>query len=160
MSRPAKLQQQQIELTAFEKQLINAYQGGFPLVPEPFKLMAKELGVSSEQVQHAVVNLLQRGVLTRFGPLCNIEYADGAFSLCALKGPAEHFDEITEQVNRYDEVAHNYQREHEWNMWFVLATENQQKLLKVFEEIMRVTQCPGLNLPKQTEFFVGLKLEA
>ena len=121
---------------------------------------AVNLGWALQQVQQAVVNLLERGVLTRFGPLYNIEKADGAFSLCALKVPAEHFDEITEQVNRYDEVAHNYQREHEWNMWFVLATENQQKLLKVFEEIMRVTQCPGLNLPKQTEFFVGLKLEA
>jgi len=155
-----KLQQQQIELTEFEKQLINAYQGGFPLTPEPFALVAQTLGVTSQAVQQTLTSLLERGVLTRFGPLYNIEKADGAFSLCALKVPEERFDEVTEQVNSYDEVAHNYQRGHEWNMWFVLATENEQKLLNIFEEIMRVTECPGLNLPKQTEFFVGLKLEA
>ncbi|MCF7980791.1 MAG: Lrp/AsnC family transcriptional regulator [Pseudomonadales bacterium] len=160
MSKPARLQQQKITLTAFEKQLINAYQGGFPLVPEPFSLVAQELGVTSERVQQTLTALLEKGVLTRFGPLYNIEKADGAFSLCALKVPEARYDEVAEQVNNYSEVAHNYQRDHEWNMWFVLATEDQQKLLRVFEEIMEVTDCPGLNLPKQTEFFVGLRLEA
>lgn len=160
MSKAQRLAQQKIALTDFEKRLINAYQGGFPLVAEPFAQLAEELGVNSEQVQQSIKDLLERGVLTRFGPLYNIEKAEGAFSLCALKVPPERFEVVTQQVNAYAEVAHNYQRAHEWNMWFVLATASQQALEACFARIVAETGCPGLNLPKQTEFFVGLRLEA
>lgn len=160
MSKRENLCQEQVELTDFEKKLINAYQGDIPLHPEPFVQMAAALGVTSLEVQQTLEKLLQNGVLTRFGPLYNIEKADGAFSLCALKVPYNRFDEVAKQVNSYPQVAHNYQREHEWNMWFVLATADYPELEQVFAEIMQVTGCPGLNLPKQTEFFVGLKLQA
>ncbi|MEH6467710.1 MAG: Lrp/AsnC family transcriptional regulator, partial [Porticoccus sp.] len=96
---------------------------------------------------------------TRFGPLYNIEKVDGAFSLCALKVPSQRFDEVAELVNSYTEVAHNYQRDHEWNMWFVLAAESEQALIEIFDQISKASGCPSLNLPKQTEFFVGLKFE-
>lgn len=160
MSRGRALLQEQIPLTDFEKHLINHYQGGFPLTAEPFKAVAEMLEVSSEQVQRTVKDLLERGVLTRFGPLYNIEKADGVFSLCALKVPEDRFDAVAEQVNEFAEVAHNYQRDHEWNMWFVLATRSESELVARFEEITRITGCPGLNLPKEKEFFVGLRFEA
>ena len=160
MSSRASLRQEQVELTDFEKRLINAYQGDIPIHPEPFAEMAKALGVTSTKVQYTLEKLLNEGVLTRFGPLYNIEKADGAFSLCALKVPQNRFDTVAEQVNSYPQVAHNYHRQHEWNMWFVLATADYAELEQVFAEIMQVTGCPGLNLPKQTEFFVGLYLQA
>ncbi len=153
------VQQQKVELTDFEKQLINCYQGGIPLDPEPFHIMAEQLQSTSDEVQQAIKKLLEQGVLTRFGPLYNIEKMGGAFSLCALKVPHERFDEIAEIVNSYTEVAHNYQRDHEWNMWFVLATETKQSLKAVFNEITEATGCPSINLPKQQEFFVGLKFQ-
>jgi siroheme decarboxylase len=159
-SHRSTLQQQEVELTEFEQQLINGYQGDFPLTPEPFQTIANALNTTSEKVQKTISSLLDKGVLTRFGPLYNIEKVDGAFSLCALKVPSEHFDQVTEQVNSYTEVAHNYQRDHEWNMWFVLAAETEQSLIDVFDQITNATGCPSLNLPKQTEFFVGLKFEA
>jgi len=159
-SHQSTLQQQKVELTEFEKRLINCYQGGFPLTSEPFQAMAEVLRATSEKVQETLVDLLDRGVLTRFGPLYNIEKVDGVFSLCALKVPTQRFDEVAEQVNSFTEVAHNYQRDHEWNMWFVLAAESEQALTKVFNQITNSTGCPSLNLPKQTEFFVGLKFEA
>jgi DNA-binding Lrp family transcriptional regulator len=151
--------QQQAELTDFEKQLINCYQGDFPLTSEPFQVIAEQLNSTSIKVQETIKQLLNRGVLTRFGPLYNIEKVDGAFSLCALKVPSQRFDEVAELVNGYTEVAHNYQRDHEWNMWFVLAAESEQALIKIFDQISKASGCPSLNLPKQTEFFVGLKFE-
>lgn len=154
------LQQDKIELTDFEKKLINSYQGGFPLTSEPFQVIAEELNSTSLEVQGTLEKLLANGVLTRFGPLYNIEKIDGAFSLCALKVPTERFDEIAALVNSYPEVAHNYQRDHEWNMWFVLADETEQAVINVFNQISKETGCPSLNLPKQTEFFVGLRFEA
>ena len=160
MRATSALRQQQVDLTELEKSIINRYQGGVPLTAEPFLTMAQELGITSDQVQQTVSALLEKGVLTRFGPLYNIEKADGAFSLCALKVPEQRFEEVTELVNAFTEVAHNYQREHEWNMWFVLATASERELNEAFERIVTETGCPGLNLPKQREFFVGLKLEA
>ena len=153
------ISQQKAELTDFEKQLINCYQGAFPLTSEPFQIIAEQLNSTSTKVQETIKQLLDRGVLTRFGPLYNIEKVDGAFSLCALKVPSQSFDEVAELVNSYTEVAHNYQRDHEWNMWFVLAAESEQALIEVFDQISKASGYPSLNLPKQTEFFVGLKFE-
>lgn len=151
--------QQQAELTDFEKQLINCYQGDFPLTSEPFQVIAERLNSTNKKVQETIKQLLNHGVLTRFGPLYNIEKVDGALSLCALKVPSQRFDEVAELVNSYTEVAHNYQRDHEWNMWFVLAAESEQALIEIFDQISKASGCPSLNLPKQTEFFVGLKFE-
>jgi DNA-binding Lrp family transcriptional regulator len=160
MSRPATLHQEQLALSAFDCLLINALQSDFPVSPSPFDDLAERLGVSAEALIDGVESLLERGVITRFGPLFNIERMGGQFSLCALKVPPERFDEIAALVNAYPEVAHNYQREHAWNMWFVLATESADELARLFREIVCNTACPGLNLPKEKEFYVGLRLEA
>jgi len=160
MSRSATLHQEALELSDFECTLINALQGDFPLCSKPFDELANSLGYSAEEVMNGVNDLLERGVITRFGPLFNIERLGGNFSLCALKVPAARLADITEMVNAYPQVAHNYLRAHEWNMWFVLATENAEELQNVFDEIVLRSGCPGLNLPKEKEFYVGLRLHA
>jgi DNA-binding Lrp family transcriptional regulator len=160
MSRGAGLRQTAQVLGEFDRLLINAMQGGFPLSSTPFDDLAVELGCTAEDIMAGVESLLQRGVITRFGPLFNIEHLGGAFSLCALQVPEERFDEITELVNACPEVAHNYQRDHRWNMWFVLAAETRRELEATFEDIVARSGCPGLNLPKEEEFYVGLRLTA
>ena len=160
MSAQARLLQQRVALTDFEARLINELQAGFPLAARPFEVLAQRFDRSAEEIMSVVQDLLERGVVTRFGPLFNIEKIGGVFSLCALKVPAGRFTEVTEKVNRFAQVAHNYEREHEWNMWFVLATETAQELQQVFDEIVWCTGCEGMNLPKQTEFFVNLQLWA
>jgi DNA-binding Lrp family transcriptional regulator len=152
--------QRAVELDEFEKTLVNDLQGGFPLRPRPFDELAKKYCCTAQQIQSIISKLLDQGVLSRFGPLYNIEKVGGAFSLCALKIPAERFDEVTAIVNRHEQVAHNYHRDHEWNMWFVLATASKQELDDTFDHIVNETGCPGINLPKEQEFFVGLRLDA
>ena len=107
-----------------------------------------------------IEGLFERGVITRFGPLFNIEKIGGVFSLCALKVPASRFDDVAMTVNSYPQVAHNYEREHEWNMWFVLATEFSERISEVVKSIESKTACKVYQFPKLEEFFVGLKLEA
>lgn len=160
MSRSPTLHQQAQELSEFDRLLINALQSDFPLNIAPFDELEQRLGYPAEKIMAGVNSLLERGVITRFGPLFNIELLGGQFSLCALKVPDQRYQEVTELVNSYPQVAHNYQREHEWNMWFVLATETAEELAATFAEITRRSECPGLNLPKQKEFYVGLRLEA
>ena len=84
----------------------------------------------------------------------------GALTLAAIKVPQEHFEQVTEIVNAFSQVAHNYARNHELNMWFVLATETQQELEQTLIDIASQTGLPVYNMPKINEYFVGLKLEA
>ena len=160
MSRGAGLRQTTQVLSDFDRLLINAMQGGFPLSSTPFDDLARDLGCTAVDVMAGVESLLERGVITRFGPLFNIERLGGAFSLCALQVPEARFEEVTELVNAFPQVAHNYQRDHRWNMWFVLAAETRRELEATFEDIVARSGCPGLNLPKEEEFYVGLRLTA
>ena len=72
--------------------------------------------------------------------------------------PEEAFEDVTEAVNAFPEVAHNYRREHRLNMWFVLATETPERIAEVIAEIEAATGLPVFNMPKQEEFHVRLHL--
>ena len=154
------LLQKPVNLYQFEKTLLNRLQGDLPLVPEPFVVIAEELGVSEVDVINTLRSLHETKVITRFGPLFDIVKKKGALSLCALKVSEERLDEVAELVNGYTQVAHNYLRENEWNMWFVLAAKSQQELDDTFKNIVEKADCPGIDCPKEKEFFVGLFLPA
>jgi len=139
--------------------IVNCLQGGFPLVERPFALVAAELGLAEEDLIARVRKLLVEGVLTRFGPMVQVERMGGAFSLAAMRVPPEDFDHVAATVNALPEVAHNYEREHAYNMWFVLATEKPEGIARAIARIERETGLPVLNLPKLREYFVEFTLE-
>jgi DNA-binding Lrp family transcriptional regulator len=142
-----------------DRTIINTLQDGLPLCEKPFARLARELETDEQTIVARIAHLLEEGILTRFGPLYNAERMGGALSLCALSAPRDSFDTIAEQVNAHPEVAHNYEREHALNMWFVLATEDADRVAEVVTEIEAETGCRVLQFPKQEEFFIGLKLE-
>lgn len=142
----------------FDSAIVNRLQGGFPLVARPFAVVAAELGLAEEDLIARVGKLLGEGVLTRFGPMYQVEHMGGAFSLAAMRVPPGDFDRVAAIVNALPEVAHNYEREHAYNLWFVLATETPEGIARAITRIERETGLPVLNLPKLREFFVELKL--
>jgi len=139
--------------------IINHLQGGFPITDRPYAEAAITLGMTESELIERLENLLEKGILSRFGPMYHAERLGGGLTLAALHVPDEGFDRVAEQVNRFPEVAHNYQREHHLNMWFVLATETPARIDKVLTEIERKTGCRVYNVPKIEEFFVGLRFE-
>lgn len=147
-----------LTVDAIDARLIDRLHGGFPLDERPFASVAAELGLDEEALIERLRHLLARGVLTRFGPLFQIERAGGRFMLAALRVPEERFDEVAARVNALPEVAHNYRREHAFNMWFVLAAESPQAVDAAIERIERETGLPVLALPKEREYFVELRL--
>ena len=148
------------ELDEVDKRLINALQGGFPLVAEPYRQVADSLGLSEAELLRRLDSLLERRVLTRFGPMFQIERAGGAFVLAALSVPEADFERVAAQVNAFPEVAHNYRREHAMNMWFVLATATPQGIAETIAAIEAATGWPGFACPKEREYFVEMKLHA
>ena len=141
-----------------DSDIVNCLQGGFPLAERPFAVVAAELGLAEEDLIARVRKLLEARVLTRFGPLYQVERMGGAFSLAAIRVPPEDFDRVAEIVNALPEVAHNYEREHAYNMWFVLATEQPEGIARAIARIERETGLPVLNFPKLREYFVELNL--
>jgi DNA-binding Lrp family transcriptional regulator len=103
---------------------------------------------------------LDNGTLTRFGPLYNAELMGGALTLAAVKAPEERFDEVATIINAYPEVAHNYARSHELNIWFVLATELPEQISQTIISLEQKTGLTVYNMPKINEYFVNLKLKA
>ncbi|MBI3283256.1 MAG: AsnC family transcriptional regulator [Burkholderiales bacterium] len=143
-----------------DKAIINCLQGDLPLCERPYLAAAQDLGCSEDELLTRLQRLLADGVLTRVGPLFQIERMGGAFTLAALAAPPERYEEIAAAVNAMPQVAHNYWREHALNMWFVLATETPDGIAAAIADIERATGCAVCNFPKSREYFVELKLEA
>lgn len=147
-----------VELDDIDRLIVNTLQGGFPLCERPYREVGQRLGLDEAELLARLERLLGAGVLTRFGPMYQVERLGGAFVLAALSVPEERFDEVAAQVNALPEVAHNYRREHELNMWFVLATETPQGIDAAIAGIEAETGLPVYAFPKEREFFVEMKL--
>jgi siroheme decarboxylase len=145
---------------ATDRRIINALQGDFPLVAEPYREVADTLGLGEAELLQRLDAMLERKVLTRFGPMFQIERAGGAFVLAAIKVPEADFERVTAEVNAFPEVAHNYRREHALNMWFVLATATPEGIARTVAAIEAATGLPVFPFPKEREYFVEMKLHA
>lgn len=147
-------------MDAQDRMLINALHGGFPVTERPYAAVAEGLGMTEDEVIDRLSRLLEAGTLTRFGPLFDAAKLGGAFTLAAMAVPEDRFDSVAEIVNGYPEVAHNYAREHELNMWFVVGAERPGRIREVLDEIADRTGIAVLNMPKEKEYFLELRLPA
>jgi len=144
-----------VRLTALEKCLLNEYQRGFPLCPSPYAEIAGQLGVSETAVIDTLAELQQRGLISRVGPVIAPNQA-GASTLAAMAVPDERLQEVADIVSRYGEVNHNYEREHAFNLWFVVTASDQARVTEVLEELSTVTGLRVLDLPLERSFYIDL----
>ena len=146
-------------MDALDRRIINELQGGFPVCEYPYRTVSERLGSTESELITRLGCMLDDGLLTRFGPMFHAEQMGGALSLCAMRVPQDRFEAVAERVNAFPEVAHNYQRDHAMNMWFVLATETPVALQEAIGRIEVQTGLRVFNLPKLEEFYVGLHFE-
>ncbi len=144
---------------ATDRAIVNVLQSGLPLSKQPYAEAADALGLAENELIERLQRMLNDGDLTRFGPLWNAERLGGALTLAAMSVPADDLDRAAAIVNSFPQVAHNYERGHALNMWFVLATERPEEIDTVIAEIEARTGYEVLNLPKVEEFFVGLRFD-
>ena len=142
-----------------DRAILNHLQGGFPVSERPFAEAAAELGTTEDGLISRLERMLEERRLTRFGPLYNAERMGGAFTLAALRAPPEEFDRVAALLHGMPEVAHNYERAHRLNMWFVLATDSPEGIEQALRRIESETGCRVYNFPKLREYFVELKLK-
>lgn len=147
-------------MSPLERDTLNALQGGFPVCERPFAEAASRIGTDEAGLIACIGSMLEQGLLTRFGPLYDAVRLGGAFTLCAMCVPADEFDRVAGIVNAFPEVAHNYEREHRLNLWFVVATSSPERIATVLRAIEFATGYPVLDFPKQDEYCVELLFAA
>jgi DNA-binding Lrp family transcriptional regulator len=143
-----------------DREIVNRLQGGFPLCPRPFAKIASQFRIAEDALLARIRKLLDERTLTRFGPLFDAERLGGAFTLCALSVPPADFERVAALVNAHPEVAHNYEREHRFNMWFVVAVSEELKIRELIRRIEAESGYSVMNLPREEEFFIDLRLSA
>ncbi|HZX31099.1 MAG TPA: AsnC family transcriptional regulator [Rhodocyclaceae bacterium] len=148
------------ELDDIDRRIIDRLQGGFPLCERPYAAAAESLGLEEGELIARLQSLLENKVLTRFGPMFQVERMGGAFVLAAMAVPEADWERVLAAVNALPAVAHNYRREHDFNMWFVLATETPAGIDAAVAAIEAATGLPVYAFPKEREYFVEMKLEA
>ena len=148
------------DLDDLDRVILNRLQEDLPLVSAPYAAVAKEIGIGEEMLLMRVQRLKSAGVITRFGPFFDAAAMGGAFCLCAMAVPDEDFESVLTKVNAHAEVAHNYERSHRLNMWFVLATETPEGITQTAGTIEWETGLPVLLFPKLQEFYIGFRVAA
>ncbi len=149
MNQPAS------DAEASRMRLLNDYQRDFPVVSQPFAQLAQALDVDEAAVLKMLSDGLQQGVLSRVGAVFAPRRI-GASALAALSAPTHRIEEVAACINAHAEVNHNYQREHAFNLWFVITAASGRRLGEVVEAIERDSGCKVIVMPLEQAFHIDL----
>ena len=139
----------------FEFRLLNEFQRDFPLCPAPFAELAERLGVAEKAVLGSLEKLRREGKISRVGAVFAPKRI-GASTLAAMAVAPEKLEAVAAAVNRFPEVNHNYQREHRYNLWFVVTAGSEGRLQATLGAIEKAAGHPLLALPLLEEFHIDL----
>ena len=157
--RPRPAADAPVQLDRRDHILLNHAQGGLPVVSRPFAALGEALAMSEEEVLFRLRHLAKAGVLSRFGPILNARQMGGERTLAALHVPPERFQEVAAIVNRLPTISHNYERDHHYNMWFVVSSDDEAEVERTLQAIERQTGLRPLNLPALEEYFVEVNFQ-
>ena len=143
------------QFSNLEQRLLNEFQQGMPLTSTPYADIARQLGVYETTVLETLQRLQTEGVISRVGAVFRPNRI-GASTLAAIAVPAAELEEVATIVSEFAEVNHNYEREHRFNLWFVVVADDEDRLDTVLAEIEERCGYPVLDLPLLNEYFIDL----
>lgn len=138
-----------------DRLLIDSFQRDFPLAPEPFLQVGEAIGASADEALARIARLIDAGFLSRLGVVMRPNCA-GASTLAAIKAPPHRLEEIAALVNDEPGVNHNYEREHEFNLWFVVTGLSRAAIDASLARIEQRAGAPVLDLPLLRAFHIDL----
>ena len=144
-----------MDLNPAELKLLDDYQRDFPLVPRPYRAIAEAAGLSEAEVIEIYARLKEDGALSRIGAVVTPNAA-GASTLAAIAAPPARLGEVASLVSAQAEVNHNYEREHAFNLWFVVTAADAQAVEAVLRRIERMTGLAVLDLPLVQSYHIDL----
>jgi len=141
--------------STLEKRVLNDFQHDLPLSATPFADMAQQLGVSEDKILSTVSKLQADGVISRVGPVFTPNRI-GVSTLAAMSIPEDELECVARIVSAFAEVNHNYERDHEFNLWFVVTASSEEHLEIVLHEIEQHAEYPLMSLPMLEDYFIDL----
>ena len=141
--------------TKLEQRLLNDFQRSMPLSATPYADIAEELGVTEDEAMASIKSLQERGVISRVGPVFRPNRI-GVSTLAAMSVPKQDLECVARIISAFPEVNHNYEREHEYNLWFVVTASSTEHLDIVLHEIEQHAEYPLMSLPMLEDYFIDL----
>jgi DNA-binding Lrp family transcriptional regulator len=135
--------------------LLNDWQRGFPLVRAPFAAIGRMTAQSEARVIEAYRSAVQSGALSRIGGVFDSR-AGGAGLLAAMAVPPERLDAVAAIVSAHPGVNHNYEREHAYNLWFVMTGRDAPSVHAEMDALEAETGLPALRLPMRQVYRIDL----
>lgn len=135
--------------------LLNDFQRDFPLVARPYASIGECLGEPEPEVINEFTYLRSCGKISRIGAVF-APRSVGASTLAALKAPPARLEAIAAMVSERADVNHNYRREHEWNLWFVVTAPTSERVDAALREIEHASGCRVISLPLLDEYHIDL----
>src|SRR5438094_177516 len=143
-----------------DKEILNEIQWTFPLVPRPYSEIAKKFRVSDEEIMQRLGALKENGIVRQLSAIFDTRRLGYKSALVAMAIEPEKLEHVANQINRHPGVSHNYERNHEYNLWFTLAVPPGSDLKS---EIDKFSKLSGIKksrlLPTIKLFKIGVKLE-
>lgn len=127
-----------------EETVLGTIQSGFPIVPDPYGTLAEQLGLERDEVEKALLDLREEGLVRRIGASFDSKHLGYSSTLCALAAPPERADEVAAIINAYPGVTHNYLRENRYNIWFTLITRSSEDRARILGQIVEQSGCGDL----------------
>lgn len=143
------------EYTPLQRALLNNFQQGFPLSTRPFADLAEQLGVSEHDVIETLQSLQNSKTISRVGPVFRVG-SIGVSTLAAVAVPDARLEEVAAIINEYEAVNHNYEREHEFNLWFVATATDEDELHDTLLDIEQRTGLDVMILPMLEDYHIDL----
>jgi len=138
-----------------EQRLLDAYQRGFPLCPRPYESIAADLGISEENVIDMLARFVSDGVVTRVGAVVRPHTA-GWSTLAAMAVPDDRLVRVADLVSAYPQVNHNYEREHRFNLWFVVTGQDEAAVRGTIADIELAAGLEVIILPLVKPYRIDL----
>ena len=147
-------------MDTLDKEILNEIQWTFPLVSQPYHEIAKKFDISTDVVKKRLTNLKQTGILRQLSAIFDTRRLGYKSSLVALEIEPDKLDYVAHQINRHPGVSHNYERNHQFNLWFTLAVppgfdlKTEVDKFSKLEGIKKIRLLPTIQL-----FKIGVKLD-
>lgn len=143
------------DYSPLEQRLLNDFQRDMSLSATPYADMAEQLGVKEAEVLQSIQSLQDKGVISRVGPVFRPNRI-GVSTLAAISVDADELECVARIVSAFPEVNHNYERDHEYNLWFVVTASSEEHLDIVLYEIEQHTEHALMSLPMLDDYFIDL----
>jgi len=138
-----------------EKRLLNDFQHDLLTSARPFADIAQKIGASEEEVLSSINSLQKNGIISRVGPVFTPNRI-GVSTLATMSVPEKDLECVARIISAFAEVNHNYERDHTFNLWFVVTASNQEHLENVLDEIEQHAGYPLMSLPMLQDYFIDL----